>query len=32
MRLYSFDNFSFEAIEDNISSKEELDNKERYYI
>lgn len=32
MRLYGFDNFSFEVIEDNISSKEELDNRERYYI
>lgn len=32
MRKYGFDNFVFDIIEDNISSKEELDSKEQYYI
>lgn len=32
MKLYGFDNFTFQIVEDNIQSKEELDEKERYYI
>lgn len=32
MNKYGFNNFSFEIIEDNISNKQELDDKERYYI
>ena len=32
MRKYGFDNFTFEIIENNINSQEELDKKERYYI
>lgn len=32
MRKYWFENFVFDIIEDNISSKEELDSKEQYYI
>lgn len=32
MNKYGFNNFSFEIVEDNISNKQELDDKERYYI
>ena len=32
MRLYGIENFIFEILEDDISSKEELDEKEKYYI
>jgi group I intron endonuclease len=32
MRKYGFENFSFEIVEDKITSQEELDSKERYYI
>jgi group I intron endonuclease len=32
MRKYSFENFDFEIVEDNIQSKELLDERERYYI
>lgn len=32
MRKYGFDKFHFEILEDSITTKEELDNRERYYI
>ena len=32
MRKYGFENFTFELLEDNIKTKEELDNLERFYI
>lgn len=32
MRKYGFENFSFEIVEDNIQTKEELDEREIYYI
>lgn len=32
MRKYGFDNFTFEIVESNIQSQEELDEKEIYYI
>lgn len=32
MRKYGFNNFLFEILEDNISTKEDLDQKEIYYI
>ena len=32
MKKYGFENFTFEVIEDNISTQAELDKKERYYI
>lgn len=32
MRKYGFEHFYFEVLEDNITSKQELDNKERAYI
>ena len=32
MRKYGFENFCFEIVEDNIQTKEELDEREIYYI
>lgn len=32
MRKYGIENFTFEILEDNITSKIELDRKERYYV